>query len=273
MITSTGSAQVKRVIQLEKKSKARRESGLFVVEGVKMVTEAPAERLERLYMSERFASDNMDFIQRLGINKNTAEIVSDTVFDHMSDTQTPQGVMALVRMREYSLDDILVQPSDSAGGRRPLIIGVENLQDPGNLGTIVRMAEGAGVTGIVISSNAVDIYNPKTIRSTMGSIYRVPFVYVNDFTGAVKSMKAAGVNVYAAHLDGEFEYTEPDYTKASAFLIGNEGNGLTQKACDAASQLVKIPMEGNVESLNAAVACTVLTYEAMRQRRYSNLLK
>ena len=129
------------------------------------------------------------------------------------------------------------------------------------------MAEGAGVTGIVISSNAVDIYNPKTIRSTMGSIYRVPFVYVNDFTDAVKSMKEAGVNVYAAHLDGELEYTEPDYTKASAFLIGNEGKGLTQKACDAASQLVKIPMEGNVESLNAAVACTVLTYEAMRQRR------
>ena len=90
MITSTGSAQVKRVIQLEKKSKVRRESGLFVVEGVKMVTEAPAERLERLYMSERFASDNMDFVQRLGINNNTAEIVSDTVFDHMSDTQTPQ---------------------------------------------------------------------------------------------------------------------------------------------------------------------------------------
>ena len=124
MITSTGSAQVKRVIQLEKKSKARRESGLFVVEGVKMVTEAPTERIERLYMSESFASDNMDFVQRLGIDKNTAEIVSDTVFDHMSDTQTPQGVMALVRMREYSLDDIMVQPSGSAGGRRPLIIGV-----------------------------------------------------------------------------------------------------------------------------------------------------
>lgn len=268
MITSMGSAQVRRVIQLEKKSKIRRECGLFVVEGVKMVTEAPSDRVEKLYMSEQFARENPDFADRLKINAESAEIVSGAVFDRMSDTQTPQGIMALVRMKEYSLDDILTMKQQAGYERRPLIIGIENLQDPGNLGTIVRMAEGAGATGVVISSNSVDIYNPKTIRSTMGSVYRVPFAYVNDLAEAVQTMKAAGVNVYAAHLDGKLLYTEPDYTEASAFLIGNEGNGLTEKTCAAASRLIKIPMEGNVESLNAAVACTVLTYEAMRQRRY-----
>lgn len=101
----------------------------------------------------------------------------------------------------------------------------------------------------------------------MGSIYRVPFVYAADFIGAIELMKKNGINVYAAHLDGSCEYTEADYTKSSAFLIGNEGNGLTDAASKAADNLIKIHMEGKVESLNAAIACTVLTYEAMRQRR------
>ena len=275
MITSTGSSQVKRVIQLQKKSKIRKENRQFVVEGVKMVCEAPFDRIEKVYMSERFATDNEDFVKKLGMSDDKVETVADNVFAHMSDTQTPQGVMAVINMKEYSVDDIIKAGSD----RKPLI---ENLQDPGNLGTIVRMAEGAGVTGIVISSNAVDIYNPKTIRSTMGSIYRVPFVYATDFIGAIELMKKNGINVYAAHLDGGCEYTEADYTKSSAFLIGNEGNGLTEEAAEAignegngltdaaskaADNLIKIHMEGKVESLNAAIACTVLTYEAMRQRR------
>lgn len=263
MITSTGSSQVKRVIQLQKKSKIRKENRQFVVEGVKMVCEAPSDRIEKVYMSERFATDNEDFAKKLGMSDDKAETVADNVFAHMSDTQTPQGVMAVINMKEYSVDDIINAGSD----RKPLIIAIENLQDPGNLGTIVRMAEGAGVTGIVISSNAVDIYNPKTIRSTMGSIYRVPFVYATDFTDAIEQMKKNGINVYAAHLDGRCEYTAEDYTKPSAFLIGNEGNGLTDAASKAATHLIKIPMEGEVESLNAAIACTVLTYEAMRQRR------
>ena len=263
MITSTGSSQVKRVIQLQKKSKIRKENRQFVVEGVKMVCEAPFDRIEKVYMSERFATDNEDFVKKLGMSDDKVETVADNVFAHMSDTQTPQGVMAVINMKEYSVDDIIKAGSD----RKPLIIAIENLQDPGNLGTIVRMAEGAGVTGIVISYNAVDIYNPKTIRSTMGSIYRVPFVYAADFIGAIELMKKNGINVYAANLDGSCEYTEADYTKSSAFLIGNEGNGLTDAASKAADNLIKIHMEGKVESLNAAIACTVLTYEAMRQRR------
>ena len=217
MITSTGSSQVKRVIQLQKKSKIRKENRQFVVEGVKMVCEAPFDRIEKVYMSERFATDNKDFVKKLGMSDDKVETVADNVFAHMSDTQTPQGVMAVINMKEYSVDDIIKAGSD----RKPLIIAIENLQDPGNLGTIVRMAEGAGVTGIVISSNAVDIYNPKTIRSTMGSIYRVPFVYAADFIGAIELMKKNGINVYAAHLDGGCEYTEADYTKPCSQFPSN----------------------------------------------------
>ena len=168
--------------------------------------------------------------------------------------------MAVVRMSDTDLEGIL---SDK---RNPLLLIIENLQDPGNLGTIVRMAEGAGVTGIIMSSNTVDIYNPKTIRSTMGSLYRVPVIYVDDICEAADVCKSKGVTVYAAHLNGTDNYNKKDYTNPTAFMIGNEGNGLTDKLADKADEYVRIPMQGEVESLNAAIACTILTYEAVRQR-------
>lgn len=259
MITSTGSSQVKHILLLQKKSKARKEYQEFVVEGAKMVLEAPKDRVVKVYASETYSINNKEILEGLALGQEKLELVSDNVFVHMSDTRTPQGIMAVIKMRRYNIEEII---SDKA-----LIIGVENLQDPGNLGTIVRMGEGAGVTGIVMSSGTADIYNPKTIRSTMGSIYRVPFIYADNFVEALKILKNSGVCVYAAHLKSQFNYTEPDYTKATAFLIGNEGNGLTEAAAATADTLVKIPMEGSVESLNAAIACTVLTYEALRQRR------
>ena len=240
-----------------------------------MVSEVPADLLVKIYMSERFHSNNPEYVHELvkkqGISSDNIEIVADNVFDRMSQTQTPQGIMAVVRMKDSSISDMLTD--------NPLLILVENLQDPGNLGTILRtgedpgnlgtilrMGEGAGVTGVVMSSNTVDIYNPKTIRSTMGSIFRVPFVYVQDFSDAVSQCQNAGIKVYAAHLDGKNTYLGEDYREGTAFLIGNEGNGLTDDITKQADTLIRIPMQGEVESLNAAIACTILTYEAVRQR-------
>jgi TrmH family RNA methyltransferase len=148
----------------------------------------------------------------------------------------------------------------------PLILCVENLQDPGNLGTIIRMGEAAGASGVLISGNSVDVYNPKVIRSTMGSVFRVPHLIVDDFIGTLDELKNNGIKIYAAHLDGKMSYTDADYTGGTAFIIGNEGNGLTDEAASKADCLVKIPMHGAVESLNAAIACTVLAFEASRQR-------
>lgn len=170
MITSTSSSQVKHVISLLSKARERKKNKEYVVEGVRMVSEVPADLLVKIYMSERFHSNNPEYVHELvkkqGISSDNIEIVADNVFDRMSQTQTPQGIMAVVRMKDSSISDMLTD--------NPLLILVENLQDPGNLGTILRMGEGAGVTGVVMSSNTVDIYNPKTIRSTMGSIFRVP---------------------------------------------------------------------------------------------------
>lgn len=262
MITSTSSSQVKHVMSLLSKAKERKKNSEYVVEGIRMVSEVPEDSLVKIYMSERFQNNNPDYASELsrkqGITADRIEIVADNVFDRMSQTQTPQGIMAVVKMKNNSLSDML------AGN--PLLILVENLQDPGNLGTILRMGEGAGVTGVIMSPNTVDIYNPKTIRSTMGSIFRVPFVYVQDFSEAVTQCQKAGVKVYAAHLDGKNTYLGEDYSTPTAFLIGNEGNGLTDGITKQADTLIRIPMQGEVESLNAAIACTILTYEAVRQR-------
>ena len=179
----------------------------------------------------------------------------------MSDTQSPQGILCVVRQRRYALENML------KGDRPPLFLVLENLQDPGNLGTVLRSGEAAGADGIVMSRDTVDIYNPKVIRATMGSVYRMPFCYVEDLEDAIGQMKQAGTEVFAAHLEGKKSYDQCDYRKASAFLIGNEGNGLTERVSQLADVRIRIPMEGKVESLNAAVAASLLAFEAARQRR------
>ena len=123
------------------------------------------------------------------------------------------------------------------------------------------------MTGVIMSRETVDIYNPKVIRSTMGSIYRVPFLIAEDLSAAMEQCHASGIRTCAAHLDGTMEYDRADYREKSAFLIGNEAAGLSDKLSGQADTLVKIPMMGQVESLNAAVAASVLLYEAARQRR------
>ena len=263
MITSTSSSQVKHVISLLSKARERKKNKEYVVEGVRMVSEVPADLLVKIYMSERFHSNNPEYVHELvkkqGISSDSIEIVADNVFDRMSQTQTPQGIMAVVRMNDSSISDMLTD--------NPLLILVENLQDPGNLGTILRTAEGAGVTGILMDRECVDIYNPKTIRSTMGSVYRMPFVYVEDLGKGIQDLKDKGITTYAAHLEGKHSYDEENLTNPCAFLIGNEGNGLRREIADMADCYIKIPMLGQVESLNAAIASSVLMFEAARQRR------
>ena len=267
MITSTSNQQMKTVSALLKKSKERRTSKSFVVEGPRMVVEAPIERLKAVYVAESFENnkENNELLNELKDKCNKAnaiyEVVADNVFKSVSDTQTPQGIMAVVAMPEYDLEQLL------DGDKSHLLI-LESIQDPGNLGTMVRTGEGAGVTGIIMNKTTVDLFNPKTIRSTMGSIYRVPFYVTEDLAGTMKELQGKGISLYAAHLKGEHSYDEEDYTKACGFLIGNEGNGLSDEIANLADAYIKIPMEGQVESLNAAISATLLMYEANRQRRH-----
>lgn len=257
MITSSSNPRMKHIIQLNKKAKTRYEERVFVVEGIKMCMETPKERMEAMYVSESFLIEEKN---RKLIEDYVYETVSDNVFSHISDTKTPQGILCLVKMPEYTLEDLL-------GEGNPHLLILENIQDPGNLGTMMRTGEGAGITGMIMNKNTVDIFHPKTIRSTMGSLFRVPFYITDDLEGTIRVLRAKGVRMYAAHLDGKVSYDKPDYTLPCGFLIGNEGNGLSRETAELADTYIRIPMEGKVESLNASVASALLMYEVNRQRR------
>ena len=250
-----------------------------------MLREVPMEMLREAYATSHFM-ENLSPDDRAVIGKIKAddgvsfEEVSDDVMRKMADTQTPQGVLAIVKEKRWELADLLRGGSDFSGKddansatactdkAAPLLLVLENIQDPGNLGNMFRTGEGAGVTGIIMSSDMADVYNPKVVRSTMGAILRVPFIYVDSIPDTVKELREKyGVTSYAAHLKGKKNYDEISYKGACAFLIGNEGNGLTKEAADAASEYVLIPMLGKVESMNAATSAAILTFEAARQRR------
>ena len=255
MITSKNNAKVKHVVDLQKHAKARTEQKAYVIEGLKMFEELPRESIIEVYASSQFANVNAKLLRDLPV-----EEVSESVFAQMSDTKTPQGILCVVKQPEYGLDDLLT-------AKQPFLLVLEDLQDPGNVGTIFRTAEGAGVDGIILSKNCVDVYNPKVVRGAMGSLARVPFLYEEDLAMVVNKLKGASVATYAAHLDGNKMYDTANYKEGCAFLIGNEGNGLSNKLAASADELVKIPMGGEVESLNAAIAATILMYECARQRR------
>lgn len=255
MITSTSNPQVRQLAGLQKKSKERSARDVFVVEGIKMFLEAPRDRLVQVCVSESFYRKHQELFPDL----SQVMLVSDRVFESVSDTRTPQGVLCVVRQYHYGLADLL--------GQEPLIMILENLQDPGNLGTILRTGEGAGVTGILLNHGCVDVYNSKVIRSTMGSVYRVPFYYTGQLEVDIQTLKRQGVSVYAAHLRGSVCYDTCDYTRPSGFMVGNESRGLSDELAALADARIHIPMGGQVESLNAAVASSVLLYEANRQRR------
>ena len=261
MITSTSNAKIKRIVQLRKKKKARDAEGVFLVEGIRMFREIPEKLLQEIYISESCEEkEGKEIRRRASACGIRPELVSDGVFSHLSDTQTPQGILCVVRQLSYSLEEV-------ADASCPHMLVLDRLQDPGNVGTILRTAEGADVTGILLDGECADIYNPKTIRSTMGSIFRMPFYYIQDLEEGIRYLKKRGICTYAAHLEGKRAYDEEDYRKPCAFLIGNEGNGLRPEIADLADTYIRIPMAGEVESLNAAIASAVLMFEAGRQRR------
>lgn len=262
MITSSSNPKIKQVVALQTKGKERKATGYYVVEGIRMISEISQDDIIGILLTER-SLGNEDSLSTIGmeqLKKLPYDYVSESIMKEISETKTPQGILAIVKQKRYRLEDYINQPN-------PLFIILETLQDPGNLGAIVRTAEGAGATAVIMNRTCVDIYNPKTIRATMGSLLRMPFLYVDELEETINQMKQKGISVYAAHLQGKNTYDRFDYTKGTGFLIGNEGNGLSNEIAACASNYLKIPMEGQLESLNAAISTGILAYEANRQRR------
>lgn len=257
MITSTSNPCVKELVLLGKKAKERKTQGVFLAEGIKMFSEAPREWIRQVYVSESFLWEEANQGLLAGVEYET---LADHVFEAASGTQSPQGILAVLKRPKWDMEVLCKQT-------KGLYLFLEKIQDPGNLGTILRTAESAGVTAVIASPSTVDLYNPKTVRSTMGSIFRMPFFVPEDFPDAIRQFQADGVRCYAASLKGSVPYDSLDYRQKSAFLIGNESQGLSEAITLLANARIHIPMEGQAESLNAAVAAAILMYEANRQRR------
>lgn len=263
IISSNKNDRIRSVAALQKQKKSRTEQGLFVAEGLRITVDAvrsARELIDSVYMSETFfEARGWEEYPELAANgfpdAFCMYVVKDTVFNTMSETVTPQGILTVMKQPGYRYEDI-VSPEEN--GLKLLIL--EDVRDPGNLGTMVRTAEAAGMDGIIMSRGTADIFSPKVTRSTMGAIFRVPFMYTDSLTDTLDRLKGDGVTVYAAYLREGTPFNDIGYASRAAVMIGNEGDGLSDGAVAHASQNVFIPMAGEVESLNAAVAAALLMY-------------
>ena len=269
MISSTSNGRIRHLTELMARRKTRDEESLFVCEGFRMFEEAPDRLITEVYIEDKTYDEMEESFLKTPSNRLgrafskvrslrdrgiPVEKVTDNVLKKISDTRTPQGMAFVAGMPRYGYDDL----------KDGNLLILENIRDPGNLGTMLRTAEGAGAGGVLMSTGTVDIFNPKTIRSTMGSLFRVPFIYEDDLLSAIGRLQKDGVRVYAASLEGSRLYDEVSYEGRCAFMIGNEGNGLSDEGCKAADERIRIPMEGQLESLNAAVSAAILLYNARR---------
>lgn len=259
MIESRSNTQIKRIMKLKKQAKFRRQEQVFLAEGFKMTEEALRNgRVQTIYVSEDAGEEWEEKLPHIS-NDIPVVQVSSSIFRELSDTATPQGVMAVVEMPSYDRETI-VEKEDAA------LICLEDIRDPGNLGTIFRTAEGAGMSAVVLSGGCVDLFNPKVVRATMGALFRQPFYQVEDMTEEVRRLRDSGFSVYAGAPDAGQEYTACFYEGKTGILIGNEANGLCRETMALANERIRIPMEGELESLNAAVSAALLMYEVHRNR-------
>ncbi len=251
MITDTSTSSLKKISELSSRKKSRDASKVFIAEGWRLVAEAPEELIRELYISASFhASADADRKRFISEHSDICHLISDKAFSRISDTDTPQGILAVMERCESDIEKMLSRE------KNPLLLIIDRIQDPGNLGTIFRSSEAAGVTGI-----------PKVVRSTMGSIYRLPFAHADSAEEAAMLLKKRGVIIAAADIGNYISYDMIDSKKSLAYIIGNEGNGLSEAAKCSADIFVSIPMLGKVESLNAAVTASILVFDAARRRR------
>ena len=253
-ITSRENSIYKLIKTLSQK-KVRESSGLFLIEGTRLVEEANSRGIKIKYLIINEIVKNVP-----KINQDCQVLrLPNNLFREISDTVSPQGIIAVLEQIETSLADIIL-------GVNPLIVVLNGLQDPGNLGTIIRTSAAAGAAAVLLTKGTVDLYNPKIIRSTMGSLFQVPIVNGLDDDEVIKWLNYNSINIMVADLDGEEYYYSANLKEPFALVIGNENKGPNNIWRKAAYKKIKIPILGSTESLNASVAAGIILYDAVRQR-------
>lgn len=235
--------------------------GCIAVEGVRIIEEAIRSglRFQALFFSDAGSAHATRLLPQIGSQVEVL-LLPDEVFLSAVSTESPQGVAALIKLRPHKLEDLLEAGSDV------LFVGVAGIQDPGNLGTIIRSAEAFGARAVLLGEKTVSHFNPKTVRGSAGSLFRQPLLRVK-MAETIALLKQSGVRVLATSSHKGKPLSEADFTGAAMIVVGNEGAGVPPEILSLADELVTIPHSPRVESLNAGIAASILLYEAARQRR------
>jgi len=257
LITSKENNTIKDIKKLKEK-KYRSEAGRFIIEGFRFVEEGlkSSFTIDKVVVRESVLDKFKEkFADYINANEEKIFVVSDSIFKGISSTENSQGVLAVVRM-----DNEVHESKDG------IYILIDKVQDPGNLGTIIRTAHSAGCTGIIMTKGTVDLYNEKTLRSTMGSIFNITIIHENEELEFTKKLLNEKYNLVCSSLQTDKNFYEVDLVENAIIAVGNEGNGISDEVMNLATKKVKIPMLGNAESLNVAIAASIMIYEGVRQR-------
>ena len=258
IITSAQNARIKHVVALQQKSSLRREEGLFVVEGQREISHCIACGYEVVEVYKRS--------QESEVRREVEFLVSPQVYEKMAYRGSTEGIIAIAKCKDHSLS--ILSPLTSH--HSPLIIVLERVEKPGNLGAILRTAEAAGVDAVIVCDPLTDLYNPNLIRASIGGVFSVP-VAIGTSAECITFLKEQGIRILTAQLQDSYEYYDYDMTQATAIVMGTESTGLTQQWREAADAHIRIPMLGRLDSLNVSVSAAILMYEAVRQRKTNHL--
>ena len=255
IITSVQNARIKHVVALQQKSSLRREEGLFVVEGQREIEHCIACGYE---ISELYVLDTFDYTGSLPATR-----VTPHVYEKMAYRGSTEGHIAVVRCQEHTLAKLQLK-------KNPLIVVLESVEKPGNLGAILRSAEAAGIDALIVCDPLTDMYNPNVIRASIGGVFCVPTAVCTS-QECIAFLKQHGIKILTAQLQDSYEYYDYDMTQGTAIVMGTESTGLTNQWREAADAHIRIPMLGRLDSLNVSVSAAILMYEAVRQRQSKNV--
>jgi TrmH family RNA methyltransferase len=255
-IQSKENLLIKDIKKLKEK-KYRKDCNMFLVEGFRFVEEALDSDFEvvNIFISTRGESKYEDSQVKIKLQENTKVYsINDSLFKSICDTENPQGIIATVKNKPVEIKY-----------NHGFYVLADKIQDPGNMGTIIRTAHATGALGVIITKGTVDIYNDKTLRATMGSIFKVPVLFDEDLS-LVTKLRDSGFKLITSSLDTDANFYDIDLKEKVIISVGNEGNGISDEVYDICDLKVKIPMPGGAESLNVAVAASIMMYEVVRQK-------
>jgi TrmH family RNA methyltransferase len=262
-ISSIQNPYIKELIKLQEKSRERKKKGLFLVEGareISLVMNTDYKINTVLFIKENH-SNNQDILTNLPDSVELIEI-SKEVYQKLAYRETTEGILAVIESKDFALSNL------KFNNKTPLIMVMQSIEKPGNIGAMLRTADAANVDAVLIADPKTDMYNPNIIRSSVGCLFTNQ-IAVDSSENIIDFLQQNNINIYSATLQNSNAYYEQNYTKASAIVVGTEATGLTQIWRDKATQNINIPMQGQIDSMNVSVACAIAIFEAKRQRNFS----